>query len=152
MADHLSRTGAGAEPRPAEEARRSICYKLKVELRRLERNGQGDGTYATAIRRALGCLPEVTSEQVLLLLERELGRVEQSARSQRYSSVLASIFSEVEDHEVSCSKLFAYYLQRLEERGRGHEPFANALRRALNANGTTPSTSVLYWNDDDFES
>lgn len=151
MGDHLSRAGAGAEPRPAQDARRSIRYKLKVEFRRLERNGQGNGTYATAIRRALECLPEVTSEKVLLLLERELTRLEASGQSQRYSSVLASIFSEVEEHEISCSKLFAYYLQRLEERGRGDEPFAKALRRVLNANDTL-STSVLYRDDDDFDS
>ncbi len=157
MGRNASEASDGARKQALHDTRRSIRYRLTLELRRLERNGRGGGTYAGEICRALDELPRIKSESVLKLLERELDNAEASQREQPYASVLSSIFSRVDEHEPSCSQLFAYYLERLEAQGRGHEPFANALRRALKSHGTRVSTPVLfddadYTNPDDKDS
>lgn len=133
--------------RPIGDLRRSIRYRLTLEFQRLERNGFGESTYASAVRHALDILPGIESPSVLVLLERELIRGEKRNRDRPYASVLASMFSRIGDHDPSCSKLFAYYLERLENEGRGDEPFARALRRALNTQG--PHTSTLYFRAED---
>ena len=135
--------------RPIGDLKRSIQYRLTHEFRRLERNGSGEGTYASAIRHALDVLPEIRSASVLALFERELIRGEKSNRDRPYASVLSSVLSRIRDPDASCSKLFAFYLQRLENEGRGDEPFARALRRALEAGGSKASTHYLYDEDED---
>lgn len=144
MATNSSVSSDEAQGRALHDPRRSIRYKLTVELRRLERNGYGISTYADAICRALDMLPRIQSEAVLKLLDRELEKASETGQDRPYASVLSSIFSRVDDHEPSCSKLFEYYLERLERDGRGDEPFANALRRALKSGGSNVSTPFLF--------
>lgn len=144
MGTNSSEASHDAQQRPLRDPKRSIRYKLTLELRRLQRAGRGETTYAGAICQALDMLPSIKSDAVLKLLERELEKADKSAQEQRYASVLSSVFSRVDEHEPSCSKLFAYYLERLEKEGRGNEPFANALRRALKSHGERVSTPFLY--------
>ncbi|GEM_PF-6802573 len=135
MADGVS----GGWTRVDLRRHKSATYQLKLELRRLERTGRGDTYYADALRRVLHAFSARDMDAVIRLLRTEIDRMERDPKAGATClGALRQAVSLIEPKERSDRQLFTYYLRRMEHEGRGNEPFARALRRALsNSDGPT---------------
>lgn len=128
---------------------RSIRYKLKCELRRLERHGRGETPYASAIREVLWALANGDGDDLVILLEREMSRPREDDADEPYAHALRAVLSKLYQSQSSAHELFSYFLRRLESEGRGNEPFAVAVRQALESNDTSTLSSLLHRGVDD---
>lgn len=139
-------TGAGQ--RSDRRRHRSTTYQLKVELRRLERADRGDSDYAKALRRVLRACAEHDPESVLRVLEDEVRRLEaDNSTGDGYTTSLRRAISLLDPEEQSDHQLFTYYLRKMEQDGRGDEPFARALRRALHSPDGPSLEKLLIWRE-----
>lgn len=143
-------TGAGERSGRNEErdAKRAVLYRLKYELRRVERLGRGESGYASSIRQALKVIQDGKCDEVLSMIERDLDRTEFDPNDEPYAEVLTSLLSNVDEADDTCEDLFAFYLRRMEAEGRGHEPYAEALRKALHAKKRPSVGSILFAGGD----
>lgn len=122
---------------------RSLSYRLKMELRRLERDDKGDTPYAGALRRVLRATSQHDRDSVLRMIEDEIRELEQRGNDPIEVDALRQAVSFIEPGTQSRRELFSYYLRKMEQEGRGDEPFAQALRRALDA-PDGPSVEDLF--------
>ena len=122
---------------------RSLAYRLKMELRKLERQGTGETPYADALRRVLKVTSEFDRDAVLQMIEDEIRSLEDGGNDPVLAEALRKILSLIEPAGHARRELFSYYLGRLEAEGRGDEPFAQALRKALEA-PDGPSADTLF--------
>ena len=137
-----SKAGEWREQR--NDPSRAIRYKLKCELRRLERCGRGDSPYASAIREVLWALAKGDGEDLVVLLEREMSRPAEDDADEPYAHALRVVLAELYEKQSSAHELFKYYLRRLERQGRGDEPFARAVREALASNDSSTLSALLH--------
>lgn len=138
----------GAWDRAENQRHRSATYQLKLELRRLERTGRGDSPYAKALRRVLRAFSERDLDAVIRLLGAEIKRLEhEDGTDDSYTNALRRAVSLIEPAERSDRQLFTYYLRKMELDGRGQEPFARALRKALASPGGPSLKDLLVWKD-----
>lgn len=138
----------GAWDRAENQRHRSATYQLKLELRRLERTGRGDSPYAKALRRVLRAFLERDLDAVIRLLGAEIKRLEhEDGTDDSYTNALRRAVSLIEPAERSDRQLFTYYLRKMEREGRGQEPFARALRKALASPGGPSLKDLLVWKD-----
>lgn len=132
-----------------DDPSRSIRYKLKCELRRLQRHGRGETPYALAIREVLWALANGEDDGDLVqLLEREMDRPVEDDADEPYARPLRAVLSKLYQSQSSAHELFSYFLRRLESEGRGDEPFAVAVRQALASNDSSTLSSLLHGRAD----
>ena len=81
-------------------------------------------------------------------LEREISRPTISESDEPYAEPVLEVLRRFDESRKTTHELFTYYLQRLERQGRGHEPFAQAIRRALASNDTSMLSALLDMRDD----
>lgn len=141
-----SQRGEWREPRPDPAS--SVRYELKLELRRLERRARGSTPYASAIRDVLWILAHHPNEETVRYLEREISRPAISENDEPYAEPLLEVLRQFDESRKTAHELFSYYLQRLERQGRGHEPFAQAIRRALASNDASMLSALLHQRED----
>lgn len=126
----------------------SVTYRIKMELRREQRAGRDDLPYARALRRALGVFLNHDPVDARALIEDELLALE--ARPDvavEEVEALRRAFALADPNPHGSRDLFTYYLNRLEADGRGDEPFARALRKALASPGTTSLAKLFRWKE-----
>lgn len=133
---------------PRYNADRAVRYDLKVELRRLERHGRGNSPYAEAIRDVIWLLANEGDENLIGLLEREMARAEPNDADEPYAKAIQMVLDRLEESDRTAQELFAYYLQQLERQGRGNEPFACAIREALDSEDACMLSALLHLRDD----
>lgn len=134
------------ENRPPDFERRSVLYRIKVELRREERAGRGDSLYAEALRHVLRAFCIHDPETALQELQREM----QSFRKrgdEDAERVLRRAVTVVGSEARGVRELFKFYLQRLEADGRGSEPFAEAIRKILTSPRQVSLKELYFWKD-----
>lgn len=138
----------GAWERADKRRQRSATYQLKLELRRLERMGRGDSQYAEALRRVLKAFLDRDLDAVIRLLQAEIERhKDDDGVSPTYLNALKRAVSLIQPEERSDRQLFTYYLRKMESDGRGHEPFAKALRKALASPDGPSLKDLLVWRE-----
>lgn len=142
-----SKLEAGGWRESRSDSIRSARYKLKHELRRLERRGRGETAYASAIREVLVALSGGHCARVAEVLDRELDEDARSEGDEPYARALQIARAELDNPGESMRELFSYYLRRLEREGRGDDPFARAVRNALESYDA-PSISSVFFDDD----
>lgn len=138
----------GAPDRTNASDASSVTYALKLELRREQRAGREERPYARALRRVLGAFLNDDSGDARGLLEDELLDLE--ARSDVPAEEVDAVrraLALTDPNRHGSRDLFAYYLNRMEADGRGDEPFARALRKALAAPGKTSLAKLFLWKD-----
>ncbi|MEX0747260.1 MAG: hypothetical protein WD275_04610 [Rhodothermales bacterium] len=126
-----------------EEQHRAILYRLKLEIRRVERAGTGETAYAAALRRVLGALSDLDMDAVFRMLESEIRQLDDGDMDNEQAEALRQTLNLIEPQKRSRRELFLYYLRKMEQEGRGDEPFAGALRRALES-PDGPSLQSLF--------
>lgn len=124
---------------------RSTVYRLKVELRREQREDRDDKPYAKALRRVIRAFLEHEPEDALVLIEDEVLDLEaredvgvDEVEALRRALVLTA------PSRRGSRELFAYYLRKMEAAGRGREPFAQALRTALESEDASLD-ELFHW-------
>ena len=126
-----------------QEQQRTIIYRLKLEIRRVERAGTGESAYAATLRRVLRELSDHDMDAVFRMLELEIRQMDDEDIEGEQAVALRQALTFIEPQERSRRELFLYYLRKLEQEGRGDEPFASALRKALDA-PAGPSLESLF--------
>lgn len=129
----------------------SVRYKLKLELRRIERRGAGLSPYASTIREVLWVLAHGENEHIVEYLEQELNQPFVGDSDEPYAPALRRVVEELDKRDKSAHELFTYYLRRLERQGRGDEPFAQAVREALASNDVATLSALLRRRGKDLE-
>lgn len=144
----MDRRSNGASHGPDRSDASSTVYRLKLELRREQHAGRDDSPYAHALRRVLGAFSDHEPDDALALIEDELLDLE--ARPEVGTDKVEAlrrvlVLSKPSRH--GSRELFTYYLRKMEADGRGDEPFARALRKALKSPGTASLEELYHWKN-----